>query len=205
MGEDFGTPAGEDVSAKFEAAWQVFSATCAGFVAPEASYQAWLAHYLISQFGIDRVAREPIFKHAAFASPFRDKVPGGEVKLDAVVTRSHGLPLPHYAHRGGDRTGFHTLREITVITELKVAATQGQGLSHTEVAQDIYKLSMLLDELTLREGEVPGPVPLAYMCILDNHPKRAYNRAWLARRLERDPKHPGVRILYGGRKQDEPR
>ena len=53
----------EDVAAKFEAAWEVFARTCAHAVAPEATFQAWFAHYLISQFGSDRVAREPIFKH----------------------------------------------------------------------------------------------------------------------------------------------
>ena len=85
---------GEDVATKFEAAWSVFGQTCSKFVAPEASYQAWFAHYLITQFGIDRVAREPIFKHLHFASEWRGNLPGGEVKLDVVVTRQH-LSLIH--------------------------------------------------------------------------------------------------------------
>jgi hypothetical protein len=38
----------EDVAKKFEAAWEVFTKTCAGAVAPEATFQAWFAHYLIS-------------------------------------------------------------------------------------------------------------------------------------------------------------
>ena len=45
---------GEELAAKFEAAWLVFGQTCSHFVAPEATYQVWFAHYLISQFGIDR-------------------------------------------------------------------------------------------------------------------------------------------------------
>lgn len=49
------------IGAKFRAAGEVFARTCAAAVAPEATFQAWFAHYLISQFGIDRVAREPIF------------------------------------------------------------------------------------------------------------------------------------------------
>jgi hypothetical protein len=44
----------ENIDAKFRAAWEVFGRTCAGAVAPEATFQAWFAHYLISQFGIDR-------------------------------------------------------------------------------------------------------------------------------------------------------
>jgi len=67
----------EDVAAKFEAAWEVFARTCANAVAPEATFQAWFAHYLISQFGIDRVAREPIFKHLHAESKWQSLVPGG--------------------------------------------------------------------------------------------------------------------------------
>ena len=67
----------EDVARKFGAAWKVFAMTCGGAVAPEATFQAWFAHYLISQFGIDRVAREPIFKHKDIGSKWQHVVPGG--------------------------------------------------------------------------------------------------------------------------------
>ena len=140
----------EDVAAKFEAAWEVFARTCAHAVAPEATFQAWFAHYLISQFGIDRVAREPIFKHLHAGSKWQALVPGGEVKLDAVVMRTPGVNLPHYVHRGGDGTGMESLADLAVISELKVAATAGQGLDHKQVAQDVYKLSMLLEQAELR-------------------------------------------------------
>lgn len=186
--------AGEDVATKFEAGWSVFGQTCAQFVAPEATYQAWFAHYLISQFGIDRVVREPIFKHRHFTSDWKQYVPGGEVKLDVVVTRRHGLSLPHYVHRGGDGDGLHSLQDIAVISELKVAATQGNGLSHTEVAQDVYKLSMLLDEMDLRR--LDGARPLAYFCLLDNREGRRYNREWLSKRLAGVGAHEDVKILY---------
>lgn len=53
----------EDIDRKFRAAWKVFAETCVNTLVPEATYQAWFAHYLISQFGIDRVAREPNFHH----------------------------------------------------------------------------------------------------------------------------------------------
>jgi hypothetical protein len=102
----------EDVAAKFEAAWEVFARTCANAVAPEATFQAWFAHYLISQFGIDRVAREPIFKHLHADSKWQALVPGGEVKLDAVVMRQPGVNLPHYVHRGGDGTGMESLTDL---------------------------------------------------------------------------------------------
>jgi hypothetical protein len=187
----------EDVAAKFEAAWEVFARTCAGAVAPEATFQAWFAHYLISQFGIDRVAREPIFNHRHADSKWQALVPGGEVKLDAVVLRQPGVNLPHYVHRQADadgdrdRTGMATLADLAVISELKVAATAGKGLHHRQVAQDVYKLSMLLEQAEKRGI----PLPMAYLGILNNNLGHSYNRAGLDKRLEAIPHHPDVRIL----------
>ena len=107
--------------------------TCANAIAPEATFQAWFAHYLITQFGIDRVAREPIFKHLRSVSAYKQMVSGGEVKLDAVVLREPGVALGHYVRRGGD--GMATLGQLLVISELKVASTQAGGLDHREVAK----------------------------------------------------------------------
>ena len=94
---------GDDVAGKFEAAWSVFGRTCHPFTAPEASFQAWFAHYLISQFGIDRVAREPVIKHQHFASHWRALVPGGPVRLDNVVTP---VPVANSSALGGGVTPF---------------------------------------------------------------------------------------------------
>jgi hypothetical protein len=187
----------EDVAAKFEAAWEVFARTCANAVAPEATFQAWFAHYLISQFGIDRVAREPIFNHRHADSMWQALVPGGEVKLDAVVLRQPGVNLPHYVHRPADadgdrdRTGMATLADLAVISELKVAATAGKGLHHRQVAQDVYKLSMLLEQAERRNIQPP----LAYLGILNNNVGHSYDRAGLDNRLAAIPHHPDVRIL----------
>ena len=185
----------EDVAAKFEAAWEVFARTCANAVAPEATFQAWFAHYLISQFGIDRVAREPIFKHLHADSQWQALIPGGEVKLDAVVMRKPGVNLPHYILRPPDKdgglTGMMTLAELAVISELKVAATAGGGLHHRQVAQDVYKLSMLLEQAKRLKIQPP----LAYVGILDNNAAHRYSRAGLEKRLEAIPHHADVRIL----------
>ena len=186
----------EDIDAKFRAAWEVFARTCSAAVAPEATFQAWFAHYLISQFGIDRVAREPIFKHRHLGSTWQSLVPGGEVKLDAVVLREPGVNLPHYVHRAGtsaeDTTGMATLAELAVISELKIGATAGGGLDHREVAQDVYKLSLLLEEAS-RRGVEP---PLAYVCILDNNARKRYRRDGLEKRLAAVPQHEAVQILW---------
>ena len=86
---------GRDIARKFEAAWNVFASTCAQFIAPEPTYQAWFAHYLISQFGIDRVAREPMVKKAAFKnSDWKAKVAGDHVRLDVVV-----MSRPEFIYR----------------------------------------------------------------------------------------------------------
>lgn len=189
---------GEDVAGKFEAAWNVFASTCAQFIAPEPTYQAWFAHYLISQFGIDRVAREPMVKKAPFKdSDWKAKVAGDDhVRLDVVVMSQPGVHLPHYASsigRATDGTGLERLQSMAVISELKVTATQGGGQSHTEVARDAYKLSMLLDEL---ERAAPGQrLPLAYFCVLDNHPRKRYNESALQSHFDRLPRHANVRML----------
>jgi hypothetical protein len=187
---------GEDVAGKFLAAWEVFSLTCGQFIAPEPTYQAWFAHYLISQFGIDRVAREPMVKKEYFReTPWKARVEGNHVRLDVIVMRTPGIHLPHYASQldvAADGTGLERLRNMAVISELKVTATQGAGQDHTEVARDAYKLSMLLEEL---EAAGADPLPLAYLCILDNHPGKVYRRKSLDSHFARLEHHPGVQVI----------
>lgn len=191
--------ADENINAKFVAAWNVFAATCAQFMAPEPTYQAWFAHYLISQFGIDRVAREPIVKKENFSdTPWKEQLQGSHVRLDVVVMRTPGIHLPHYANRldvAPDGSGLLRLREMAVISELKVTATQGEGQIHKEVARDAYKLSMLLDELE-RVGTPADALPLAYLCILDNHPSKTYGRSYLEEHFRRLAPDPRVAILF---------
>lgn len=188
----------ENVEQKFRAAWEVFSRTCAQLWAAEASYQAWFAHYLISQFGIDRVAREPIIKFADFSdSVYKRQLRGGEVKLDAVVTRMPGIMMPHYANRlarSHDKSGLSLLNELAVISELKVASTQAGGVTYREAAKDVHKLSMLLSEMPDN-----APRPLAFACILDNHPtgKKFNRKHFQEKHLAAIPEHDGVKIIYG--------
>lgn len=189
---------GEPVARKFEAAWDVFAATCGQYIAPEATFQAWFAHYLISQFGIDRVGREPTIRIDPFMdSPWKEQLRGsGHARLDAVVTRTPGLQLPHYAGivRSPDGTGLAVLAQLAVIAELKVASSLAGGLNDREVARDVWKLSMLLDEF---DAAHPGvPAPLAFACILDNHPTKTYAKARLDAKLAEVRPHPAVRVLY---------
>ncbi|PTT70187.1 hypothetical protein DBR22_01845 [Arthrobacter sp. HMWF013] len=167
----------EQVAIKFEAAWSVFAQTCSHFWAPEPSYQAWFAHYLISQFGIDRVAREPIIHIKNFSeSALKAKVGGGEVRPDVVVTREPGIMMPHYANRLGkasDLSGLGLLKDLAVISELKIGASAQGGLSLKSLKRDADKLTLLLTEFQLQH---PGTEPpLAYLCVLDNHGRKQFN------------------------------
>lgn len=178
------------MGAKFSAAWEVFSQTCAKARAPEATFQAWFAHYLISQFGIDRVAREPDFGLEHLGPPWRTRFPGQSVMVDIVVTRTPGIDLPRRALLDDDKTGTRRLATLAVISELKVASTQGEGLDYTEVCKDVWKLSMLLAEADTHGVDAP----LAFVCILDNA-KRRFRLSHLYERLLQTPFDARVQIL----------
>lgn len=186
------TPGTEPIAQKFEAAWNVFAASCAHLWANEASYQAWFAHYLIGQFGIDRVGREAIIneKH------FEHNAGVGEVRPDAVVSRQPGIMLPHYANgvaRSTDRSGIGILKHLAVISELKVGATTASGLSRSAILSDVIKLGRLLNELHL---SAPGAgMPLAYVCVLDNHTRKRFSVEALEHEVVTGGYHPGVKLI----------
>lgn len=185
----------ENVAKKFEAAWEVFSLTCAGAVAPEATFQAWFAHYLISQFGIDRVVREADFgirePGAGFVSPMAEHFKGGAVYLDAVVLRRPGVDLP-FRTATPDGTGADRLADFAVISELKVASSAwAAGLNMFRVCQDFFKLSMLLDEARHRGLRRP----LAYVCVLDNNPNHPFDIDAVHRRAAGGGADAAVRLL----------
>ena len=187
----------EDFDLKYRAAWSVFAETCGAATGPEATFQVWFAHYLISQFGIDRVAREPNFNFRTGTSDYRERFQkpgrsGGEVRLDAVVARVPGIDLPHYALRvDAAEGGLSVLDGLAVIGELKVASTAKEGLDHTAVCLDFWKLSMLLEEAEIRGSRVP----LAYVGVMDNHPTKVYNFDHLLSRLEDEGVDDRVRLL----------
>lgn len=187
----------EQVATKFEAAWSVFAQTCSHFWAPEQSYQAWFAHYLISQFGIDRVAREPIIHVKNFTdSPLKTKVGGGEVRPDIVVTREPGIMMPHYANQLGkasDLSGLGLLKTLAVISELKVGASTQAGLDLSFLKRDADKLALLLAEFALKHPD--DDPPLAYLCVLDNHGRKQFNPEALKEYCKDNA--PGVELLTG--------
>ncbi|MCB5292613.1 hypothetical protein [Arthrobacter sp. SO3] len=184
----------EQIANKFEAAWTVFAQTCGHFWAGEPSYQAWFAHYLISQFGIDRVAREPLIKILDFTpSPLKARVGGGEVRPDVVVTIRPGIMMPHYANRLGkasDESGLGLLRDLAVISELKIGASAQSGLDTKALIRDIDKLSLLLAEFKVKHPDATAP--LAYVCVLDNHGRQQFNPEKVQRHCQVEA--PGVKL-----------
>jgi hypothetical protein len=166
----------------FRNAWRSFCALAGTTRAPEATYQVWLAQALIDQFGRNRVAREPNFRHKRFTSPLKEGVPGSTVFLDVVVTTDDGIDMPHWVRREDpERGGVGLLGRLAVVSELKVAASATDGLKHGPIRQDFAKLSMLLDEAS-RHGVA---APLAYVCVLDNHASKRYRFTTLERDLQR--------------------
>jgi hypothetical protein len=179
----------EDIERKFRGAWGVFAATFGAYLAQEPSFQMWFGHYVISQFGIDRVAREPIVHTKPFPpGSWRARLGVQEARLDLVVSRAPCIRAVHYANRhykSADGTGLSALTDLAVISELKVAATQWEGLGHAEVVLDAVKLTVSLREFERVHPHVAPP--LAYLCVLDNHPKRTYKTEVLEERLHADP------------------
>lgn len=185
-------PGPEPVAQKFKAAWNVFAASCGHLWANEASYQAWFAHYLIGQFGIDRVGREVTINEKYFAHS-----PGvGEVRPDAVVARKPGIMIPHYANgeaRSSDESGLGILKHLSVISELKVGASTAGGLQRRSILADVLKLGRLLEEHSLNSPE--ADMPLAYVCVLDNHHRQTYDMDALKAEVHEGRYHSDVRLL----------
>jgi len=185
------TPHPEDVGRKFTAAWEVFAQTCEGVVANEPTFQAWFSHYLISQFGIDRVAREPDIGVRHLQGPRAQRFQTTQsVMVDIVITRAPGIHLPRRASLE-DRSGIDRIGGLAAISELKVGCTQAEGLDYSEVCRDFWKLSMVLEELDARGT----PAPHAFVCVLDNHPTKRFSFDHLRRRLEAEPHDERVRLL----------
>lgn len=188
-------------SDQFERAWSDFAESTAQTVAPEATYQAWLAHHVIGQFGILRVVREVDFGTRYFGD-HRHHFSGPNVFIDVAVLREPNVDLPRrswLASRNDEfdelspRSGLARLGSFSVISELKVSSSQGDGLDYAEVVKDFQKLSAILDraETLFPANELPA----AYVGILDNHPKKRFNFDLLADKVHAAGIREDVRLL----------
>lgn len=94
----------EDVARKFEAAWDVFTRTCAGSVAPVTDSTRSNLSGMVCPLPDQPVRHRPRRSGADLQAL------QGELNLDVVVMRERRVNLPHYVHRGDDGTGMATLR-----------------------------------------------------------------------------------------------
>lgn len=86
-----------DHAAAFEGAWIALGRAAANTVAPEAAYQAWLAHLVIERVGLLHVVREVDFgaRHLGLQAAARFR--GSNLMVDLLVLRQPVVNLPRRA------------------------------------------------------------------------------------------------------------
>lgn len=169
-------------------AWARFAVDCARTAAPEATYQAWFAHYLMNEFGVLRVVREVDFgaKYLLEDSD-RDRFRGHNLMTDVMVLREPAVDLPRRAWLAKKdapdahlRSGLGRLGLFEVVCEMKVGSSQGEGLDPSAIVLDGHKLDALAR--AARETYEDHRVPRLVVCVLDNHPTRRLGVASLRER-----------------------
>lgn len=192
-----------DSHRRFLKAWTEFAENCAETVAPEATYQAWFAHFLIDQFGLLRVVREVDFGARHLAPDDRLTFAGVNLRLDVCVLRRAFVYLPHRSALGtrstaegnAARSGLLRLADLDIVSELKVASTVTKRLPYSAVVRDARKLQAILDAGRLLPGNQHSTMPLAYLCVLDNHPTWRFNRRLLRQEMNKAGPLPDVRLV----------
>ena len=81
----------------FAGAWAAFTETCAATVAPEATYQAWLAHFLMERIELLRVVREVDFGARHLLPQDTEVFTGSNLMVDITVLRAPLVHLPRRA------------------------------------------------------------------------------------------------------------
>lgn len=186
----------------FEEAWTALGRAASNTVAPEATYQARLAHLVIERLGLLHVVREVDFGARHLGLQAVAKFRGGNLMVDLLVLRQQIVNLPRRAAlavpdlpdgQPNPKSGLARLQDFSVITELKVSATQIEGLDYTEVVRDFEKLSAILDAA---EAQYPAnPLPVAYVGVFNNRAKPRFNFEHLQRRLDAVQIRPDVKLL----------
>lgn len=196
-----------DVHDRFIAAWDGFAAQCSNTVAPEATYQAWFAHFLIEQFGLLSVVREVDFGARHLIVEDQTLFDGQNLRLDVCVLCQPIVYLPHRSALGprstpegyAARSGLGRLPDLAVISELKVASTVTHRLPYSAIVRDAKKLQAILKAGRQFDVNRNQPMPQAYLCVLDNHPTWRLNRSLLDSRLAQEGPLDDVHVLVHSR------
>ena len=189
-------------AAAFEAAWEDFTRVCATTIAPEATYQAWLAHFVIQRLDLLRVVREVDFGARHLGPVAAQHFPGHNLMVDLLILREPVVNLPRRAALAqknlpdgtpNPKSGLARLADFSVITEFKVSASQIEGLDYGEVLRDFLKLSAILDAA---ERQYPDrPLPAAYVGVFANQVRPRFNFALLASKIHESGVRDDVRLL----------
>jgi hypothetical protein len=127
-----GDPQSADARA-FRSAWTRFTQACSETVAPEATYQAWLAHFLIDATELLRVVREVDFGARQLLPDDTKVFTGSNLMVDITILGKPLVNLPRRAAlaRGtlpdgtpNPKSRLQRLADFSVISELKVASSQ---------------------------------------------------------------------------------
>jgi hypothetical protein len=198
-------------AAASEGAWKQFCMVCGDTVAPEGTYQAWFAHFIMQRLSVLHVVREVDFG-ARHLGPDAGRVfPGDSLMVDIVVLREPIVMLPRRAALAdpvlpcgapNPRSGLERLGDFSVVSELKVDSTKSKGQGYGEVVRDFVKLSRILDAA---QDAYPGhPIPAAYVGVLANHPGRRFNFELLKLKLEQADVRSGIQLLQHVVERPEP-
>lgn len=187
----------------FRIAWAEFAATCSDTVAPEATYQTWLAHLLMQRIGLLHVVREVDFGARHLGDGVAQRLRRQHLMLDVVALRQPIVDLPRRSAltdptlpegAPNPRSGLARLQDFSIVCELKVSSTQVEGHDCSEVVYDFVKLSAIL---TAAESDYPGnPMPAAFVAILGNHRTRPFNVPHLIRRLGEEEVSPDIELVF---------
>ncbi len=204
MTSDDNQPGTTDTRSRFVRAWKRFAQETSGTVAPEATYQAWFAHFLIEEFGLLRVVREVDFGARHLHPDDQRTFDGNNLRLDICILRSsEDVYLPHRSALGDPATsegyaahsGLGRLKDLAVISELKIGSSVTGGLPYAQINRDARKMQALMAaarEHPLGKGH---PMPMAFMCVLDNHRTWRLNRQILNRYQQRYSTTDGIEWL----------
>jgi len=170
--------------------------------APEATYQAWLAHFVIERLDLLRVVRGVDFGARHLGPVAVQHFTGHNLMVDLLILREPVVNLPRRAALArknlpdgtqNPRSGLARLADFSVITELKVSATQIEGLDYGEVLRDFRKLSAILDAA---EAQYPDqPLPAAYVGVFGNRVRPRFNFDLLANKIHAAGVRPDVKLL----------
>jgi hypothetical protein len=166
---------------------------------------------VIDRLDLLRVVREVDFGTRHLGLVAAQHFTGHNLMVDLLILREPVVNLPRRAALAqrnlsdgtlNPRSGLARLADFSVITELKVSASQMEGLDYAEVLHDFRKLSAILDAA---EAQFPyRPLPAAYVGLFGNRDRPRFNLDLLASKIHEAGVRPDVKLLKFETTRDTP-